>query len=150
VTLCQKCLAADVCEGGRRPKCPNCGARGYGAFIYECGFCGAEKLSTDWCKNAACNSPAKRLTEGAFFFLCPIRPYYRGIFSYKIALYPYTLLFTITILPLMIAVTFIGIAYAILLVCLYSKLTKRGRGKEKERDDAQRKQFPSANITQAS
>ena len=146
MTLCQKCLAGDIKESGKRPRCRTCGASGYLSFIYECGFCGVEKPATHWCQNPACNSLKKRLTEGTFFFLCPIRPYYRGLFSYKLALYPYSLFFAFAVLPILAVVTFLGIAYVILLVFLYSKLTKRGRAKEEKRDNALRKQFPKHNA----
>jgi len=150
VTLCQKCRAENIDETIKRPKCRNCGASGYISFLYECGFCGVEKSSTDWCKNPNCHSDAKGLTEGTFFFLCPIRPYYRGVFSYKIALYPYALVFAITVLPILIAITFLGIMYGILLLYLYSKLTKRAYGKEEDRDNALRKQVPSNTATKTS
>ena len=83
-------------------------------------------------------------------FFVPIRPYYRGVFSYKIALYPYALVFAITVLPILIAITFLGIMYGILLLYLYSKRTKRAYGKEEDRDNALRKQVPSNTATKTS
>ena len=93
MTLCQKCLAEDVIirRSGYRPVCPGCGASGYLSYLYECGFCGTEKSMNGWCENPSCNSLKKRLIENAYFFLFPVRPYYKGLFRYKFILYPYTL-----------------------------------------------------------
>ena len=145
MTLCQKCLAGEINESGKRRRCRNCGTAGVLSFIYECGFCGVEKPSAGWCQNPACNSRKKRLLEGIFFFLCPTKPYYRGLFSYRLALYPYAILLVFVVLPILAAVPLLGFAYVILVVFSHSQLTRRGYAKEEKRDNFLRQQLPTHN-----
>ena len=143
MTLCQKCLAEDVIirRSGYRPVCPGCGASGYLSYLYECGFCGTEKTMNGWCENPSCNSLKKRLIENAYFFLFPVRPYYKGLFRYKFILYPYTLFFGLVIVPTMVVGSVLGIIWVLALVYFYSSLTKRAVAKEEARDKEQRKKF---------
>lgn len=94
-----------------------------------------------WCENPSCNSLKKRLIENAYFFLFPVRPYYKGIFRYKSILYPYTLFFGLVIVPTMVVGSVLGIIWVLSLVYFYSSLTKRAVAKEEARDKEQREKF---------
>ena len=94
-----------------------------------------------WCENPSCNSLKKRLIENAYFFLFPVRPYYKGLFRYKFILYPYTLFFGFVIVPTMVVGSVLGIIWVLALVYFYSSLTKRAVAKEEARDKEQREKF---------